>query len=73
MINNDILLEKVESSNIDMIGHDDNTLVIVYKSGSVYLFKDVPREIYDDFLKAESKGKFMNSVIKPNYKYERLN
>lgn len=66
-----IELKEVVSSNIAKAGFD-NGLVVEYKSGVKYKYKDVPEELYEQFLKAESKGSFMNKYIKGTYDFEKL-
>ena len=63
---------KVESSNIDKIGYLDEDLYVTFKSGVTYKYNKVPVNLYEDFLKAESKGKFMNAFKKNGFKYERV-
>ena len=66
-------LIKVESSNIDSIGYNSSQeLFVKYKGGNIYKYKDVPNKLVEDLMKAESKGKYMNSIIKNNYKYEKV-
>lgn len=62
---------QVVSSNVVAIGYENNDLYVDFKSGS-YVYKDVPREIYDALLVAESKGKFMWAHIRDRYDYTRL-
>ena len=50
---------------------EQQILTIVYVSGAVYDYLDVPQEIFDDFRAAFSKGTFLNKEIKPNFKYEK--
>lgn len=65
-------MTKVESSNIEAIGHDGIDLDVEFKHGATYRYKDVPRHVFYDFLHAESKGKFLNSEIKGNYSFSKL-
>ncbi len=44
-------------------------LTIVYVSGAVYDYLDVPQEVFDDFRAAFSKGTYLNKNIKPYFKY----
>lgn len=44
-------------------------LTIVYVSGAVYDYMDVPQEVFDDFRAAFSKGTYLNKKIKPYFKY----
>ena len=46
-------------------------LIIVYVSGAVYNYLDVPQVIFDDFRAAFSKG-YLNKKIKPFFKYEKV-
>jgi hypothetical protein len=46
-------------------------LEIVWANGSKGAYLDVNRRTYEDFAAAESRGKFLNSVIKPGFRYER--
>ena len=63
---------KVESSNIEKVGHDNEDLYVTYKSGNTYKYLGVPKEVYNNLLESESKGRFMNSAIKENYKYTKV-
>ncbi len=46
-------------------------LTIIYVSGAVYDYLDVPQDVFDDFRAAYSKGVFLNKNIKPYYQYEK--
>lgn len=46
-------------------------LTIVYVSGAVYDYLEVPQEVFDDFRAAYSKGIYLNKNIKPNFRYEK--
>lgn len=62
----------VNSSNLKSYAYDDNTLYVKFTSGTIYKYLEVPSTIADRFEVAESKGKFLNTEIKKNYKYEKL-
>lgn len=62
----------VDSSNIEKIAYRDNNLYVKYKSGNTYMYEGVTNGVWKGLVKAESKGKFMNSVIKENYKYIKI-
>ncbi|MDR6405722.1 MULTISPECIES: KTSC domain-containing protein [Chryseobacterium] len=47
-------------------------LRIIYQSGAVYDYLRVPTEIFDRFRTAQSKGRFLNYVIKPKFKYKKV-
>ena len=43
-------------------------LVIEYRnSGRTYTYAHVPRRVFDALMRAPSKGKFLNEIVKPNY------
>lgn len=46
-------------------------LRIIYVSGAVYDYLDVPQEVFDDFRAAFSKGTYLNKFIKPKFRYEK--
>ena len=64
----------VESSSIVSEGYDvqTNSLDIEYVTGGVYRYFAVPASVYAQFLAADSKGSFVNTVIKKNYRFSRL-
>ena len=66
--------ESVESSNIDMIGYDEDNsqLHVLFKSGAEYAYSEVPPTVFQEFLDADSKGKFLNERIKGRYDYARV-
>jgi len=68
-------MPKIESSAISHVGYQDQRrlLYVTYRgSGGSYVYVGVPRREYDDLLKADSKGLFINTRIKPRYKCQRL-
>jgi len=65
---------KVESSNIASIGYDQNatTLEIEFHNGSVYQYFEVPLEVYQNFIQAESKALFFSERIKGYFSYAKV-
>jgi len=47
-------------------------LRIVYVSGNVYDYKNVPETIYQAMKNAASKGEYLNYHIKGKYPYEKV-
>ncbi len=66
--------EFVESSGIKWIRYDadQRTLDVAYSSSGEYRYFDVGREVYEWLRRAQSKGKFVNRLVKEKYRYERL-
>lgn len=71
-----VRIEKMErvnnfkSSNIQSIGYEEftMTLEVIFKPrGSVYYYKDVPKEIWEQFKNSESKGTYFARFIKDKY------
>ena len=73
-MSNKIVKHDVESSNISWISYvkEENKLYIGFKNGSIYEYYDVPEKVFDNFMKANSKGKFLWSDIRDKFKYKRL-
>ena len=59
----------VESSAISSVGYDRGreTLEVEFRSGTIYRFFDVPSEIYEDFLRSSSKGRFFGRKIRGQF------
>lgn len=47
-------------------------LRIIYQSGAIYDYLKVPQGISDKFKAARSKGRFLNAVIKPKFKFIKI-
>ena len=63
----------VESSAISSVGYDagSQTLEVEFQSGSVYDYREVPREVYESFLASSSKGRFFARRIRSRYESRR--
>jgi hypothetical protein len=69
-------LTPVESSMIHAVGYDDETqtLEVIFNSGRIYRYEDVPPEEYEGLMNAESKGRYMRANIidvYPHYQTSR--
>lgn len=47
-------------------------LRIIYVSGSVYDYRNVPETVYEEMKKASSRGEYLNHVIKKKYPYKKV-
>ena len=58
-------LTTVESSMIHAVGYDEESgeMEVVFNSGQVYRYVDVPRAEYEGLLASESKGRYMRAHI----------
>jgi hypothetical protein len=64
----------VDSSNISSIGYDEetSTLEIEFHGGSVYQYLDVPLNVYEGLLNADSKGQYLAQHIKGYYRFVKV-
>lgn len=64
----------VDSSNIADVGYDETTMTLEvgFHNGTAYQYFDVPQSVYQEFMSADSKGTFLNTNIKGNYRYAKL-
>lgn len=65
----------VESTNLEWVAYDEEEqeLYIQFKSGGLYIYYKVPKQIFEDLLKAGSKGRYHAVKIKYEYDYKKLN
>ena len=63
---------KVQSSTISEINYDGKLLTVIFNNGSEYVYEGVSAKIYEDFSKAESKGKYFHENINYRYNYSRI-
>lgn len=63
----------VDSSNVVSIGYEPTTatLEVEFYNGSIYQYFDVPEAIFQDFMNAPSKGKYL-TTIKGHFRYARV-
>lgn len=64
----------VASSNVTSVGYDSatETLEVQFWNGSVYQYYNVPENVYDQLIKASSKGRFLHTYIRNAYPYSRV-
>lgn len=69
----EVPMKQVDSSAIKEIGHIQDKLVVKFNSDDVYIYDNVKKELYEELLKAESKGKFFHKNIKKaDYTFTKL-
>ena len=73
-IKEDVVVSHYNSSNLLVSEYNQLTkdLIITFKNGGVYKYDKVSASDYMRFELAESQGKVLNSLIKPNYAFTRL-
>jgi len=62
------------SSVVKTIKYDEpsHTLRVVYLSGNIYDYKEVPPTVYEKMRSASSKGTFLNTEIKGHYDFQKI-
>jgi KTSC domain len=65
----------VQSTAIEQVAYDPKAHVLKAKfreSGRIYAYRDVPQELYDGLLFADSLGAYFNAHIRDNFDCEEL-
>ena len=67
-------LKPVDSEMLVAAGYDEksHSLLAVFRTGETYRYKNVPSFIYQELMKADSKGRFMHKYVLRRYDYERV-
>jgi hypothetical protein len=66
--------EPVVSSNIRSIGFDESTstLEVEFKTGSIYQYMSVSKDLYERFVRAGSKGSFFDRYVREKFRTVRV-
>lgn len=68
-----VQMHEVDSTSIEAIGYDDDARELhVQLKGRRYVYADVPRDVYDGFLDADSAGKYFHAQVRPVYQHREL-
>jgi hypothetical protein len=65
----------VQSSALARVSYDDatHTLCATFRqSGRIYVYQDVPQEIYDKLIVADSLGSYFNACIRDHFPFREL-
>ena len=65
-----ILLHSTLVSSV--VYRDDGTLDVEFCRGTTYRYLEVPKNVFEDLLRAESVGRYFNRHIRHCFKYLRL-
>ena len=66
---------QVESSMMSLIGYDEEEQILnilFNSSGQMYEYYDVPKEVFEEFLASDSKGRHFLGVIRDYYHYSKF-
>src|SRR5690606_32277819 len=65
-------LVKVESSNIDMVGFNEDTTYVKFKNGSIYSYPKTGREEFEHLKEASSVGSYFSKTFKLKSNFSKL-
>ena len=68
-------MHRVDSTSIGAIGYDRRTYdlyVRFLESGHTYVYRGVEERVFEEFLRAGSKGNYFNREIKGEYPYDQV-
>lgn len=66
--------QQVESLNLASIGYDaeNEILEVQFNHGGVYQYFDVPENVYEELMNADSHGRYFVANIKDDYEYQKI-
>lgn len=66
--------QQVQSSSLKSVGYSarQQVLEVEFQAGSVYQYKDVPPEVHQALMAAESKGSYFAANIRDKYPFVLL-
>jgi ATP-dependent DNA helicase RecG len=61
----------VESSSLASAGYESNArhLEVEFRHRAIYVYSDVPQDVFDALISADSKGQFFNRYIRDAFAY----
>jgi hypothetical protein len=64
----------VSSSNLASVGYDETgqVLEVEFRHGGVYQYIGVSAAVFDEFMAADSLGRYLAKNIKPRYPFRRM-
>jgi hypothetical protein len=68
-------MQPVESSCVAAIGYDGGAqeVYVEFIESGTYAYRSVPERVWQRFLAADSKGTFVNDVLKrPQYRFRKM-
>lgn len=65
-------LEKVESSNINLVAFDGKSTFVEFKNGTLYSYEGTSKKDFEALRDAESVGRYLNAKIKGKFNYTKM-
>jgi hypothetical protein len=66
--------QQVESSNLASIGYDSENqiLEVEFKHGGIYQYLEVPENVFEKLMNADSHGVYFSANIRNEYEFIKL-
>lgn len=65
-------LVEVNSSNVSRIGYENGVLEVHFHNGYVYQYSNTSEALFNEFLNAPSKGRFVHYRLKGHFTTIRI-
>jgi hypothetical protein len=65
---------ELESTSLKSVAYDEEALIleVEFVEGGVYQYSGVPREIYEQLIDSESKGRYYVENVRNAFPYKRV-
>lgn len=67
-----MLRTSVSSSDLSSVGYENGILEIAFNSGGIYQYSNVPLNVYQSLMSADSHGKYFHAYIRDVYPTTKL-
>lgn len=69
-----MILHTVDSAAIHAIGYDRESRImeVIFTGGGIYLFRNVPPQVFEGFVRSGSKGAYFQQNVRGAYGHQRL-
>lgn len=66
-------IQTPESSHVSSIKYDGDAkeVSVQFHGGDIYRYKNVPENVWNEFLGSDSKGRFIHVILTRQYEYEK--
>jgi len=62
----------VESSAMRRVAHEARGLWVEFASGEIYLYRQMPRDLVDQFMASDFLGRFLNEYIRDRFPFDHV-
>ena len=64
---------KVDSAVMNEVNYNDETneMTIEFWNGSIFVYKEVPKELYEEFIDSTSIGQFFHRKVKDKFTFRK--